>query len=68
MDQFIPYQTFKNNVLPDKNFVDVFYQTESGRSAFEKLTEYKCFIKIDGKPCKYDKKFPSVAFLKKHFK
>lgn len=68
MDQFYPYQTFKNNVIPDKNFADVFYNTESGRNAFEKLTEYKCFVKIDGKPCKFDKKFPSVAFLKKHLK
>jgi hypothetical protein len=68
MDNFTPFQNFKNSLLPDKNFADIFYNTESGRNAFEKLTENKCFIKIDGKPCKFDKKFPSVAFLKKHLK
>ena len=68
MEKFTLFETFKNNILPDKNFADIFYSSEAGRSAFEKLTEYKCFVKIQGKPCKYDKKFPSIAFLKKHLK
>lgn len=68
MPEFIPFQTCKAGLLPDKNFADIFFNTESGRTTFEKLTEFKCFIKVDGKPCKMDKKFPSVAFLKKHLK
>lgn len=68
MEEFAPFQTFKNNLLPDKNFADVFFSSENGRDCFEKLTEFKCFVKIEGKTCKYDKKFPSVAFLKKHLK
>jgi hypothetical protein len=46
MDKFTPFETFKNNVLPDKSFADIFYSSEAGRLAFEKLTEYKCFVKI----------------------
>lgn len=68
MPEFVPFQSFKAGLLPDKNFADIFFNTESGRTTFEKLTEFKCFIKVDGKPCKMDKKFPSVAFLKKHLK
>lgn len=46
MEKFTLFETFKNNILPDKNFADIFYSSEAGRSAFEKLTEYKCFVKI----------------------
>jgi|688.fasta_scaffold446404_1 hypothetical protein len=46
MDKFTLFETFKNNVLPDKSFADIFYSSEAGRLAFEKLTEYKCFVKI----------------------
>lgn len=68
MPEFQPFQSFKTNLLPDKNFADIFFSTEEGRNTFEKLNEFKCFIKSDGKPCKVDKKFPSAAFLKKHLK
>lgn len=68
MEEFCTYNTFKNNVLQDKTFGDVFYSCEAAQKAFEKLNEFKCFVKIDGKPCKFDKKFPSVGHLKKHLK
>lgn len=68
MPDFSPYATIKASIIPDRLFADVFHLNEASRNAFEKLTEFKCFVKIDGKPCKVDKKFPSVAFLKKHLK
>lgn len=68
MPEFSPYATIKASIIPDRLFADVFHLNEASRNAFEKLTEFKCFVKIDGKPCKVDKKFPSVAFLKKHLK
>ena len=67
-NQDVPYAEVKSHIIPDTQFGDVFHTSESSRDAFQKLTEYKCFIKIGGKPCKVDKKFPSVAFLKKHLK
>lgn len=67
MPEFIPYSSAKG-LIPDRQFADVFHLTEESSVAFDKLTEFKCFVKIDGKPCKVDKKFPSVAFLKKHLK
>ena len=30
--------------------------------------EFKCFVKINGHPCKNEKSFPNIAFLKKHLK
>lgn len=67
-DKSTPYEEIKSSIIPDIQFGDVFHVSEASRDAFEKLTQYKCFIKINGKPCKVDKKFPSVAFLKKHLK
>ena len=67
-NNIVPYKEIKEKIIPDTMFGDVFHTSEASRDAFEKLTEFKCFIKINGKPCKVDKKFPSVAFLKKHLK
>jgi hypothetical protein len=59
---------YKGEIFADGHFGDVFHCGKEAKREFEKLKEFKCFVKVNGKPCKVDKDFGNIAFLKKHLK
>lgn len=65
---FEKFGSYKGQILPDANFADVFHCGAEAKKEFEKLKQYKCFVKINGKPCKNDRSFENIAFLKKHLR
>lgn len=66
--EFKKFKDLGQKLIPDKVYSDVFHEGEDARSEFDKLMEFKCFVKINGQPCRNDKSFANIAFLKKHLK